>query len=38
MMKLHEPIVAATVSAIRCPNVSCALCLACQFCRVDAIE
>src|SRR5262249_58429097 len=31
MIKLQEPIVAATVSAIRWPGVSCDLYAACQF-------
>src|SRR5262245_9683406 len=34
MMKPHEPIVAATVSATRWPAVRCAACAVCQFLRV----
>src|SRR5262249_26028303 len=37
MMKLHEPIVAATVSATRWPAVRCAACAECQFLRVVAM-
>src|SRR5215471_3649399 len=37
MMKLQEPIVAATVSATRWPAVSFAACSVCQFLRVVAI-
>src|SRR5215470_15182950 len=34
MIKLHEPIVAATTSATRWPTVRCALYSACQFFRL----
>src|SRR5215467_12275547 len=37
MMKLQEPMVAATVSATRWPAVSFAACSVCQFLRVVAI-